>query len=261
MYILNKLLILCALSLSLTTLVYFPLEAFGNTSNNSSESKTSQNNRQTSDMEYIDTKKAGKAGNIVGGGSMGKPCGEVEPSQLKFLIPRANGGVLGLTTESHPTFWFYIPYKSEEFHSIEFVLEDDDEYEYIDEIPSTSQSFPKLMQVSILQTEAPLETGKNYIVSLYVYCEDPETASNPTQPIKVSVIGNVEREPISPELQSQLDQAGDDLRQQAVIYAKYSIWFDALRIIGELRQQEPNNPQYQEDWNKLLGDINMKIDE
>ncbi len=47
----------------------------------------------------------------------------------------------------------------------------------------------------------------------------------------------------------------DDLRQKAVIYAKYNIWFDALRIIGELRQQEPNNPQYQEDSNKLLEDI------
>ncbi|NET45931.1 DUF928 domain-containing protein [Okeania sp. SIO2B3] len=209
----------------------------------------------------VDASGWGRAGGRRrGGATKGGSCGTAEPHELRALVPIFKG-VWGLTIESHPTFWFYIPYKTGEFHSAKFVLWDKDRtYRYEKNIPS-SQPFPNLISISIPQTKEPLEIGKEYNVVLKVYCEDPEEASDPTDVVKVDVRNFVVRISADeiPGLQSELDQAGDDLRQQAVIYAKYGIWFDALRIIGELRQQEPNNPQYQEDWNKLLEDIDMKI--
>ena len=256
----QKFWVLSTLSLSLLTLTYYPLEALSQTSGNNNEFRISSTS-ESQEIEYVSTDRDGKPGNTEASSNMGEPCGGVQPSQFKAFVPTANGGILGLTTESHPSFWFYIPYQAEDFHSMKLVVWDDT-YDYREEkeIPA-SQSVSGFMQISLPQTSKPLEVGKIYNVGLTVYCEDPATASDPTDVNKVSVKVAVGREPITPELQSELEQAGDDLRQQAVVYAKHSMWFDALRIIGELRQKNPENPQYQRDWNKLLEDIDMKISE
>jgi hypothetical protein len=153
--------------------------------------------------------------------------------QLTALVPVYSNSelVLGATIASAPTFWFYIPYQPPFLG--EFVLRDKDGmlvYQTDVTLPDT----PGVVSLSLPQTVAPLEIGKQYRWFLKVYCKAQEPPA--------FVEGWVQRISLNPILKSQLEKATP--RDRVALYAANGIWFEALSIAGELRRRDPNAPSW-----------------
>jgi hypothetical protein len=88
-------------------------------------------------------------------------------------------------------------------------------------------------------------------------CDRPSsTSSEQEEPTKIFVSGWVERVPLDPSLQRELDKATP--QQQALLYAKGGIWHEAVTRLAELRRQKPNDVTLKEEWDKLLRSINLE---
>jgi hypothetical protein len=93
---------------------------------------------------------------------------------------------------------------------------------------------PGVVSLSLPQTVAPLEIGKQYRWFLKVYCKAQEPPA--------FVEGWVQRISLNPILKSQLEKATP--RDRVALYAANGIWFEALSIAGELRRRDPNAPSW-----------------
>ncbi|GAA6620837.1 hypothetical protein NUACC26_066550 [Scytonema sp. NUACC26] len=70
------------------------------------------------------------------------------------------------------------------------------------------------------------------------------------------VEGWVQRVNLEPTLRDRLKQATP--QQQAVIYAREGIWYDALTSLAELQLANPQNSVLVEDWKSLLTTIGLE---
>jgi hypothetical protein len=99
-------------------------------------------------------------------------------------------------TASHPTFWFYIPYKPPS--PGKFVLQDKDDnlvYQTDVTLPQT----PGVISFSLPQTVAPLLIGKQYHWFFKIYCKAQQPSA--------FVEGWIQRNSLNPALNSQLEKA------------------------------------------------------
>lgn len=138
-----------------------------------------------------------------------------------------------LTASEYPTFWFYIPYAPEDIQSVEFSLHDREE----DEIYRTTLKLSKTPGIiGIRLPSSPkyaLKQGAFYHWYLVIKCEqNPQT--------RLSVDEWVQRVPLTPDRQSQIDATKPD------------IWYDSLTRIAELRRTAPADDKLKNEWNNLL---------
>ncbi|MEB3283513.1 MAG: DUF928 domain-containing protein [Lyngbya sp.] len=83
------------------------------------------------------------------------------------------------TAEEYPSFQFEIPFESTSFHSVEFVLmEDNDEAKMIYETQLASSQVSPEFQINLPQTSTELEVNKSYAWKLIVHCSDPANPDN-----------------------------------------------------------------------------------
>ena len=123
----------------------------------------------------------------TGTASRGGCAAGIKPEQLVAYIPST-------TTEGYPSFEFEIPYRTGEFHSIQFSLNRDDvEGTVIYETQLTeSEALPGSVQVSLPSTVTELEVNTHYNWKLVVFCEDPH--HHPLgQPKAILVQGDIQR--------------------------------------------------------------------
>ncbi|BDA70121.1 hypothetical protein CAL7716_042870 [Calothrix sp. PCC 7716] len=147
----------------------------------------------------------------------------------------------GLTTQDHPTFWFYVPYESKSVQTAKFSLRDRTN-RTLYETNITLTGTPGVINVS-LPSEAPrLENNQWY--RLYLFINISCAPNTPYQ--KDFAEAWVKRETLTPALSSELEKAS--IQQKANIYAKNGIWFDAITTVAEERRQNSNDKQ----WNNLL---------
>ncbi len=173
------------------------------------------------------------------------PCPGI-PKPLTALVPvtkKTDGSELrlGKTIQAHPTFWFYVPYESKSIKSAKFSLRDDDGITIYD-IPLNITGTPGVISASLPSTKPSLEIGKyyQYYLSIEVYC-------TPNSPLETeNVQGWVRREKLSTTLESQL--AGATPQQQAKLYAENKFWYEALRVLAELKTANQMN----DEWANLL---------
>lgn len=214
-----------------------PVEAQSAASNNQGSSNSS-GRQQLPQQPSPDFSGEGRPGRRSGGGSR-SPCPAIEPS-LTALMPATN---LGKTVAERPTFWFYVPYSSQQAPAGEFVLQGkggNDLYRTRLTLPQT----PGFVSFSTPPTAAPLEVNQSYRWYFKLYCQS-QPASAP-----VFVDGWVQRVELTPELESQLRSAK---AQDYAIYAANGIWYDALAHLAELRLSNPANTRLEQEWAKLLG--------
>lgn len=166
---------------------------------------------------------------------------------------------LYLTTNSHPTFWFYVPYQPEQVTSGIFSLQDPaglNEYWrtrfYFPE--TASKSVPGIVSVTLPQTENPLEPDFVYQWFFEFDCPTPDSSDERTSP--ASINGQVQRVEVNPELEAQLN-AANNLVEQAEIYAEEGFWYDVLTEVGQLYLDNPQSEAIGELWQNLLQDIGL----
>lgn len=157
--------------------------------------------------------------------------------------------VWGLTTHEHPTFWYYVPYtKDIAGASAEFVLQDSEE----NTVYQSSVSLPVkpgIVSVMLPNTTMPLEISKNYRWFFKVSCSGQQSS-----PIYVE--GDIQRVNLNAALAQQL--AAAQKREKVSIYADNGIWFDAMNLLVQLRQTNPNDVALVSDWSSLLESIQVE---
>jgi hypothetical protein len=151
------------------------------------------------------------------------------------LLPETDAEYSGTTLREHPTFWFYVPYKSSSISSGEFALtdiEDNQLYRVDFKLPEKSG----FVSVSIPPTAQPLEKNKQYRWTFVLHCTE-QTLQQP-----ISHRGLVERVDL-PSIEAQLPTAS--LEKQLNLYLENSIWYDASANLAQIH----NVPQA---WLRLL---------
>lgn len=175
-------------------------------------------------------------------------------SRLTALVPEisAKKAIWGLTAVDHPEFLFYLsrfrhPEQPKTTHlPIEFVLQDeDDRYIYKTQfvLPLTEGGF---IRIPIPSSSKPLQAGKRYTWTLLTHFSPNETNY---------VHGRIYRTSLSPKTRQQLQTATPS--QRLDLYLKEGLWFDALSMLVNLRQDAPQDLQLASKWSTLLQDIHL----
>ncbi|HAA27125.1 MAG TPA: hypothetical protein DCE56_04880 [Cyanobacteria bacterium UBA8553] len=156
---------------------------------------------------------------------------------------------IGLTVAKHPIFWFYIPFPLTAERPVEFVLEDDQGKEFYQTTLTKPGISSGVVGLKLPPTAPPLEVNKTYRWYFYVYCT-PERTDEPA-----FAEGSVKRVPINSTLTRQLEQAKP--QQRFELYAKASLWHEAVTSLGELRLQNPDDVTLKNEWTTLLEAMNL----
>lgn len=172
--------------------------------------------------------------------------GNSQSSRLAKTISPSN---LGLTTDKHPTLWFYVPYSLTPSRRIEFVLQDENGNDVYETSLTKSDISPGVVGFQLPSTAPALKVNQVYRWYFLVYCD-------PKQPeALVFVEGLVKRVPLSSSLESQVAQATPE--QKATLYAEAGMWHEAVTSLAKLRRQNPEDTTLKDEWVNLLKSMNL----
>ncbi len=198
--------------------------------------------------DNLDFSENGRPKRTAGGASRGE-CQVPKSSSnlhtpLTALIPDKS---VALTANLSPRLWFYIPYNLSSKHSAELVLKDNlDNLVYQNKFPGTkiasgivSLSFP---------SDVILETDRDYDWYFLIYCDRVNKNRF------VYVKGSVKRVEISA---SKMESSEVSQEEKLTFYTEEKIWYEALDIVAQRMQNEPNNQKLRSDWITFLQSINL----
>ncbi|MFN6568357.1 DUF928 domain-containing protein [Dendronalium sp. ChiSLP03b] len=192
-------------------------------------------------------------GGRVRGGARRDTCSSANPT-LTALVPFTEDvskrvtNVWGLTTETNPTLWFYVPYANNSAYATEFVLQDQQRnpiYQKAIVLPER----PGVIGISLPANALQLTVDKQYRWFLNVNCKQQQ----PSPPIYVE--GVIKRVNLNQAITKQLKTATP--LQQFAIYAQNGIWHEALTTLAQLRQKNPQDEALEAEWRKLLTSISL----
>lgn len=156
--------------------------------------------------------------------------------------------VWGLTTKSHPTFLFYVPYTQALAQTGEFVLqdaEDNDVYRTTINLPQS----PSIVSLSLESMTAPLKVGKMYHWYFKVRCQ-VRSMSGP-----IFVEGWVQRVELKPHIERQIALATP--YERIALYAKNGVWYDTVADLAAMRSLQATDMALEADWQKLLQSVGL----
>jgi Domain of Unknown Function (DUF928) len=188
-----------------------------------------------------------------GGGSR-IPCAHFQ--NLTALVPQTLGHqpISGFTSESHPTFWFYIPSKMPAGTLLEFNLLDPDEntiYSQTLTLPATPAG---IIHLSVPPTVPALQEKQAYRWGLTVSCQP-----NPGSAI-VFVKGLIYYTALTAPLEQAIRSAATP-PDRAILYAAHGLWYDALTTLARERSRSGSaltNPAFVKSaWRELLQQGNL----
>lgn len=207
-------------------------------------------------QQYIPPSR-GLPGRREGGGTRGS-CVTHQPS-LTALTPQTS---YGLTTRSHPTWFWYVPQTTAQ--SAEFVLLDRDENEVYTQtidltgnpgilqltLPDANSSDSNAPGSSSENSTAGLDVGQDYHWYFAVVCDAADRSGD------VITEGWIQRIEPDPRLVAQLESATAIDRPS--LYAAAGIWYDAIDTVVELRQTEARQSEVQTQWQNLLKSVGLE---
>lgn len=195
-------------------------------------------------QKQTDGSRRGRPGGRTGTGSRGN-CPSVN-LPLTALIPTNNQG---LTVAEYPQFWIFVPYKSNNIVSGEFVLQDEtnnDVYRTNFTLPAT----PGIVTIGLGKT-TPLQINKNYQWYFKLYCSQ-QKLSNP-----LFVKGWIQRIAINRDLERQL-KAAVTPQQRFIIYYQNNIWYEAVTELAKYQLLKSHNNSLLSDWDNLLKRVGLE---
>ena len=135
-----------------------------------------------------------------------------------------------LTTEGHPTFWFYVPYPTTSTLTAKFVLinnEKDLVYQGNYQLTKT----PGIISITLPSTTS-LEIGKDYKWTFKIICDPEDPAAD------MFVNGKLQR---IDDISSNLIPPGATPEERAIIYAQEGLWYETITTI--IKELYPTNPE------------------
>ncbi|MBD2354321.1 DUF928 domain-containing protein [Tolypothrix sp. FACHB-123] len=190
-------------------------------------------------------------GRVLGGAKRGT-CPALQP-ELTALVPFTKKSdlevdVWALTTEAHPTFWFYVPLTKNPDFPAEFVLQDDagkDIYKTAIALPEK----PGVIGIPLPKNIDPLTLNKRYRWFFNIFC-NPQQDSPP-----IFVEGVIQRVHLNQAIAQQIETAKP--QQQSAIYAQNGIWYETLTTLAKLRLNNPEDRKLQTAWRNLITSIGL----
>jgi Domain of Unknown Function (DUF928) len=180
----------------------------------------------------------------------------VVPQGLTAIVPKydsAQGNIVwGLTEMAHPTIWFYIPYNRSSLVDISFTLLDESNpdpkiiYQNLKLIPNPTAG---MMGVILPESSTPLISNKPY----HWFLELNMSCTVGQQPIYVD--GWVQRRDLDRDLNAQIKLASPT--KKVSLYAANGLWYDAIGELANLRSTKPQDADLIQDWQSLLGAIDL----
>ncbi|MHC5613563.1 MAG: DUF928 domain-containing protein [Nostoc sp.] len=190
-------------------------------------------------------------GRVRGGAKRGGcPLAKPDLTALTAFTEEPNSviNVWGKTMVERPSWFFYVPYTKDSPYAVEFVLQDldsNDIYKKAIALPDK----PGVIRVSLPTTAPALAVDKQYHWFFTINC-DKEKYSPPT-----FVEGVIQRVQLNPATVKEL-QTTEPLKRYG-IYAQNGIWYEALTILAQLRQNNPQDAALQAEWRNLLSSIRL----
>ncbi|MHC5937858.1 DUF928 domain-containing protein [Nostoc sp.] len=195
-------------------------------------------------------------GRVRGGAKRsGEGSGGCKPTKLDLtaLVPFSKQAdsvinVWGQTTLERPSWFFYVPYTKDLPYAVEFVLQDQDSNKIYQKAIALPDK-PGVIRVSLPTTAPALAVDKQYHWFFTINC-DKEENSPPA-----FVEGVIQRVELNPATLKELRMT-EPLKRYA-IYAQKGIWYEALTILAQLRQKNPQDAALQAEWRNLLSSIHL----
>ena len=159
---------------------------------------------------------------------------------MTALLPDSSRG---LTVDTHPTFFVYIPPTSapQAYFIIKDTTTDLEVYQTMFPLTQTSG----ILGIPLPDSVPPLEVGKTYRWFVGLLCQ-------PSQTDLPWVEGSIER--IEPDGELKVNAS---LEEQALSYGASGIWYDTIERVIQLRQQQPNNELLGRTWSELLDSVGL----
>jgi len=172
------------------------------------------------------------------GGPRQVECNDTNSQPLTAIIPVAEPSLkVQLTTLSNPTILIYIPKTTAK--TVKFTVVDiqSDSSLYEAEIPLPEEpKQPGIIAVEIPKDQLELQAGVSYRWTASLICNN-------------SVGGVITRIQPSSELTEALEKTP---AEQWLVYTQAGIWYDAIAALAALRQEQPDNPQLESNWQTLF---------
>jgi Domain of Unknown Function (DUF928) len=200
--------------------------------------------------------------NTQDGSSRGRPTrrqgtgsrdGECAVAKIPLTALVASKGS-SLVIEKHPTFWFFVPYQSNQAAFGEFSLQDETNKDIYRTSFQVAEK-PGIVSISLPSNIAPLEINKTYQWHLKIYCDDTKNQV----PKKTSdfVFGSVQRVALKSDLERQL-QLLNVPQKRIDFYIKNNIWQSALSDLGKVYFTPTQNNTFRQEWANLLKDMSLE---
>lgn len=182
------------------------------------------------------------------GGGARSDCVSADRNEQPFtaLLP---GNSLALTVTDEPTFYVYVP--PTKARTAEFLLRDKEGNDlYRTTVPLPSQ--PGIFGIKLPKNgnKTVLEAGKDYQWLVALVCKPEDRRDD------VFVTGWIQRMNPSITLTNQLQAVNPE--EQAGIYAKAGIWFEAVNTLAELRRERPSDSTLAANWEALLKSVDLE---
>lgn len=187
------------------------------------------------------------SGNSTPGATRPEAACPITAKPLTALL--ANQGK-DFTIKEYPTFFFYIPYNSEQISSIEFLLLNEDRTKTIFRSGVKLTNKPGIIKIEIPgDIVEPLAIDTTYHWRLNLDC-------NPDRTIAPDLVLNgwIRRVPVSSEVLFQLKSAQPE---DYLIYQERNIWYDAIAKLGELHFTNSQNNLWNDAWNQMLSSLEL----
>lgn len=195
------------------------------------------------------------SGNLESGAARGQCNSDNQPINLTPLLPltRSDGKVQvypASTVSDHPKLFVHIPQLTAQEAQAKFLVLNQTGSEIIYEETFAVSGTPGVVEFSIPPNTTALEVGKTYKWSVEVVCDPNDSDSSGN----LAVEGVIQRVEASANLVDIEKVAQSD---RPLAYAEADIWYDAVATLAKLRQDQPNNPTFVEDWSDLLKSVNL----
>ena len=167
----------------------------------------------------------------------------LEAGELSRPETEEDDFVLSLTTETHPSFWFYVPYVLDEAVTLDFVFQDEIGNTLYRTQFTVDEESPGIVQFSLPDILPPLTVDHTYRWSFF-HCD----AASTNGPLHAT--GWIVRTTMDADFEAQLENASE--LEEASLYATNGIWQDALTTLGELYREDPQDTTLMQNWISLL---------
>ena len=154
------------------------------------------------------------------------------------------------TLEEYPTFFFYIPYTSQQISLMEFLLFDESQTKTIYHTSIELSNQPGIIKIQLTpEAQNSLAVNTTYNWRFNLDCEPDQTIAP-----DLVLQGWIKRISPNSEITNQLKSAKSP---EYLVYRQHDIWYDAIASLANLHFSNPEDIELKQAWNDTLKSLKL----